>query len=50
MSKKQTEDSTVSSIQLLNETQRIEQLALIASGSITDASIQAATELLERMK
>ena len=50
VSKKQTEDSTVSSIQLLNESQRIEQLAMIASGSITDASIQAATELLERMK
>ena len=48
VSKKQTEESTTSSIRLLDEESRIQQLALIASGSLTDASIQAAKELLQR--
>jgi DNA repair protein RecN (Recombination protein N) len=48
VSKKQTEESTTSSICLLDEESRIQQLALIASGSLTDASIQAAKELLQR--
>ena len=50
VSKKQTEDSTVSNIRLLNEEERINELAMISSGSITEASLQAATELLKRMK
>ena len=41
-------DVTRTTVSLLDEAQRIDQLALIASGSLSDASRQAAKELLER--
>ncbi|MDD6467989.1 MAG: DNA repair protein RecN, partial [Erysipelotrichaceae bacterium] len=46
--KTQTDHSTTTSIQLLTQQQRIEEMAIISSGSITDASLQAAKELYQR--
>ena len=43
-------DSTKTNVIELNKKETIKELALIASGSITDASLQAAEELLDRSK
>lgn len=48
--KTQTNESTVTTIHLLSQEERIEEMATISSGSITQASIQAAKELLERVQ
>ena len=48
VAKKTEGELTRTSICLLNEKERIEQLALISSGRISDASLQAARELYER--
>lgn len=46
---KNTDDSTTtSSIKLLNEEESYEQIAMIASGEVTDASLLAAKELVKR--
>lgn len=43
-------DTTRTSVQLLDRKETIEQLALISSGTISDLSIHAAEELLDRSK
>lgn len=48
VAKEQTEDSTTSSIFLLEDTQRVEQLALIASDSTSAHAIEAAKELFTK--
>lgn len=48
VAKKTEGEHTRTSIRLLNEKERIEQLALISSGHVSDASLQAARELYER--
>ncbi len=48
--KEDKQNVTRTSVSLLDEEQRIEQLALISSGSITEASKSAARELLERSR
>lgn len=48
VSKTSDHNATTSTVSLLNEKQTIEQLALIASGEITDASLRAAKELYQR--
>lgn len=48
VSKSTLENHTSTIVKELNEKERIEQLALIASGSITPASIKAAKELYQR--
>lgn len=48
VAKSSKDDNTHSSVSLLNEKQRIDQLALIASGEITDLSRKAARELYKR--
>ncbi|MEG0329383.1 MAG: DNA repair protein RecN [Longicatena sp.] len=46
--KKQTKDSTITNIRLLNDTQRVQELALIASNSTSQTAIQAAQELFDK--
>ena len=48
VSKETQGEHTRTKIHELNRQERVEQLALIASGQISDASLQAAEELLER--
>lgn len=48
VSKKSEGEHTRTSIHMLNEEERIEQLALISSGQLSDVSKQAARELYER--
>lgn len=48
VSKESDESSTHTTIHELDEHQRIEQLAFISSGEITEASTSAAKELLSR--
>lgn len=45
--KSATNDSTVTQVVLLDDNQRIEQMALISSGNISEASLTAAKELYE---
>lgn len=48
VSKKEENGTTHSSVRLLNTSETIEQLALIASGEVTKASLSAAKELYKR--
>lgn len=48
ISKNSDDSTTTSSIKLLNEKESIEQIAMIANGEVTDASIAAAKELKQR--
>lgn len=50
ISKNSDDTTTTSSIKLLNNEESIEQIATIASGEVTDASIAAAQELVQRNK
>ena len=50
VSKRATDESTLTSIEVLEEQQRIEQLALISSGTISEKAITAAGELYLRNK
>ena len=47
VAKKSTTDKTTSTLTLLNNEERIKELAMIASGKISEASLLAAKELLE---
>ena len=49
VSKQQSENSTITSLSLLEEDSRIEELAVISSGVISDASLHAAKELFYRV-
>ena len=48
--KKTLQDSTITSVMKLNRKETIEQLALISSGTVSDLSVHAAEELLDRSK
>lgn len=48
ISKNTDDTTTTSSIKLLNEEECYEQIAMIASGEVTDASLLAAKELVQR--
>ncbi len=48
--KKTFDDSTITSVIKLDRKETIEQLALISSGTISDLSVHAAEELLDRSK
>ncbi len=48
--KKTLDDSTITSVIKLDRKETIEQLALISSGTISDLSVHAAEELLDRSK
>ncbi|MCH3961071.1 MAG: DNA repair protein RecN [Solobacterium sp.] len=48
VSKSVSDGRTSTSVSLLDQTQRMQELALIASGSVTEASVKAAEELYQR--
>ena len=48
--KKEDQNTTITTVEKLNQKETIEQLALLASGSLTDASLKAAKELYEKSR